>query len=376
MLNTRILLSLIAIIIILITTACEADREPNVTPVETQAPTATPVVINTPTPHVVPVATDAPTATAVPTPTPMPEPTPTAMMMEPTTMPEPTATPVPTATPRPTATPQPTPTPPITMTLGCNDELFKQEVLELSEDNQGSVTIRILKLHEGAKAIERTNRVLRCMGEAKLSRGGDRYITYHIEIDRDGDQFIGYEIGDLISPPTPTPTARPTATPMPTPTPEPVLGSRQNPVPFGLTVEVKNEESTDHWEVTVMATIPDATKIVLDENPYNDPPEEGNQFYIVRVRAKYLGPDSTEFDGSYRLRVLGNSGVVYTTFENSCSFYGDPDRLPDPELFTNGTVEGNVCWEIASADADSLMMFLEPESFYLGGSRAWFSLKE
>ena len=83
-----------------------------------------------------------------------------------------------------------------------------------------------------------------------------------------------------------------------------------------------------------------------------------------------------EFNGSYRLRVLGNSGVVYTTFENSCSFYGDPDRLPGPGLFTGGQIEGNVCWQIASTDADSLMMFLEPESSFLGGERAWFSLKE
>ena len=174
--------------------------------------------------------------------------------------------------------------------------------------------------------------------------------------------------------PAPTPTTpAPTAT-TPAPTPEPALGSRQNPVPLGTTVEIKNEEPMDHWEVTVVSTTPNATKIVLDENPYNDPPEDEKQFFIVTVNAKYLGPDSTQFDGSFRLRALGDSGVVYTTFEDSCGVI--PNKLPNPELFTNGTVEGAECWQIATGDADSLTMLLEPALLsFFDDARAWFSLK-
>ena len=82
----------------------------------------------------------------------------------------------------------------------------------------------------------------------------------------------------------------------------------------------------------------DATQLVLGENQFNDPPEEGFRFYIVTIRAQYLGPDSTSFDGRSRLRALGVGGVVYTTFANSCGVI--PHKLPNPELFTNGTVEG------------------------------------
>ena len=153
----------------------------------------------------------------------------------------------------------------------------------------------------------------------------------------------------------------------------PALGSRGNPVPLGTVVEIKNDEPDDHWEVAVTGVVPDATQAVLEENQFNDPPEEGNQFYMVTVRAKYLGPDSTEFGGRFRLRVLGDSGVVYTTYENTCGVI--PDSLPDPELFTNGTVEGSVCWQIASDDAQSLVMFLEP-GFLSDGERVWFSLNE
>ena len=111
--------------------------------------------------------------------------------------------------------------------------------------------------------------------------------------------------------------------------------------------------------------------MVLDENRFNDPPEEGKQFYVVRIQASYLGADSNEFDGGYRLRAVGAGGVVYTTFEDSCGVI--PDELPNPELFMNGTIEGNECWQIASTDADSLLVFLEPEG-WSDEKRTWFSL--
>ena len=122
-----------------------------------------------------------------------------------------------------------------------------------------------------------------------------------------------------------------------------------------------------------MGTTADATQIVLDEYQLNDPPEVGNQFFIVNVRAKYLGQDSTRFRGSTRLKALGDGGVVYTTFGDSCGVI--PDALPDPELFTNGTIEGNECWQIASSDVDSLLMILEPDFLSDDGTRVWFSLQ-
>ena len=168
----------------------------------------------------------------------------------------------------------------------------------------------------------------------------------------------------------PTPTARPT--PAPTPTPETKrltgsLGSRGNPVPFGQAVRVGS------WEITVVKTAADATKDVINENPWNDPPEQGNQFFMVTVKAKYIGSGSTRFDGSYRLRALGSSGVVYTTFENSCGAI--PNEFSDPELFRGGQIEGAECWQIASLDADSLVMILYPD-FLSDDKRVWFSLQD
>ena len=178
-----------------------------------------------------------------------------------------------------------------------------------------------------------------------------------IDISELFDVNDAYFSGTLISSPGPT---------------NPAFGSRDNPVPLGTAVEVEHS-GTDHWQVTVLETIADATQIVLDENQFNDSPEVGNQFFIVNVRAKYLGQDSTRFSGISRLKALGDGGVVYTTFGNWCGVI--PDELPNPELFTNGTIEGNECWQIASSDVDSLLMILEPDFLSDEGTRVWFSLQ-
>ena len=158
------------------------------------------------TPELVPTA--EPTATASPTKT----------APAPTQTPQPTIAPASTQRPTPTATPQPTPTPKL-ITIDCNDERFTEEIIKLSEENKNQFAPRILKLYSGAEELERTKRVLRCRGEALLSRGGESYITYHYEIDRDGDAFIGYQIGDAISTPTPTTMSTPIPAPRSTQTP-------------------------------------------------------------------------------------------------------------------------------------------------------------
>ncbi len=173
--------------------------------------------------------------------------------------------------------------------------------------------------------------------------------------------------------PTQTPASASSPTPTPTPTPIPAFGSRQNPVRLGTTVAIKNaDEATDHWEITVLQTFPDATSLVLEENRHNDPPSEGKQYFMLTVRVRYLGPDSGHF-GKVRLKSVGDSAVGYDYYDNNCGWI--PNALSSPEIFKGGIVEGNVCWEIASADSESLLMYMESSNF-LGGKRTWFSLVE
>ena len=209
---------------------------------------------------------------------------------------------------------------------------------------------------------------------------------------REEGDVICWGAGTHAHQPTPTPAAPHTPTPIPTqaPTPQPTpgptqtpggpvqtnpsapggLGSRGNPVSFGTTVEVRNSD-TDHWEITVLGVDPIADSEVARQNLFNDPPEEGNRFFLVRARVKYLGPNSARWRDS-RFEATGASGVVYGVSQSCGVIPFDFEFLP--ELFTGGTAEGNVCWEIASTDAASLVMFLEPDSFFGGGPRNWFSL--
>lgn len=128
------------------------------------------------------------------------------------------------------------------------------------------------------------------------------------------------------------------------------LGTRENPVPMGTSVNLG-----DGWVVTVLSVTPDATPIILQENQFNNRPESGNQFFLARVRADYEGEGSDTFDGGYRLRAVGPSGVGYSTFENSAGVI--PDELAGSEVFSGGHIDGNIAWQIKSDDAGSLVMY-------------------
>lgn len=157
--------------------------------------------------------------------------------------------------------------------------------------------------------------------------------------------------------PTPTP-------PPPTPTPEPV-GTRANPVPIGTPVEIGG------WTLTVIDVIPNATDLVLAENPFNDPPAEGRQFFIVTLSATYNGPGSDTFAYSIFLGAVGKSAVAYQSYEDHCGVI--PNRLPDTEVFEGGTITGNVCWSVRIEDVDSLVMFADVG--FSRDNRVYFSLK-
>lgn len=126
-------------------------------------------------------------------------------------------------------------------------------------------------------------------------------------------------------------------------------GTRANPIPIGQTVAIG-----DDWELTVLSVTPDATDLVMAENSFNDPPAPGHQYLLVTVRLTYTGDDSDEFYG-WGLRAVGQSAVSYSQFEDSCGV--TPDELSSRELFTGGTIEGNLCWSVATEDADSLVLY-------------------
>lgn len=144
--------------------------------------------------------------------------------------------------------------------------------------------------------------------------------------------------------------------------------SRDNPVPAGQALTVP-----DGWEISVVNFIPDATQMVLAENQFNDPPDPGFKYVIVRVRATNVSAgDPADFDASFALRLVGSRSVSYDQFTRSCGVIPDELGLDVPsEAFTGGTVEGNICFHVGADEAE-FVMFTE---FFLGESTTYFAVQ-
>jgi hypothetical protein len=127
--------------------------------------------------------------------------------------------------------------------------------------------------------------------------------------------------------------------------------------------------------VEVLDAQPDATEAVLAYDTFNDPPEAGSQFYLARVRVTYVGETKGTPSFDLNVQAVGENSVEYTTSDNSCGWV--PDTVGSAsELFPGGEVAYNVCWQITSADEESLVMFVEPYFVTDETERAWFALTE
>jgi hypothetical protein len=143
-------------------------------------------------------------------------------------------------------------------------------------------------------------------------------------------------------------------------------GTRGNPFPLGETARVGD------WDLTVVSATPDAGEAVLAENPFNDPPTDGYRFFIVEITATYRGADAESLFIGLTFNAVGSGGVAYD-FSAYCGVIPDPiDDFAD--VLTGDTVTGNICWQVATDDADSLVLLAYP-GFSFGDDRAFFGLR-
>lgn len=156
----------------------------------------------------------------------------------------------------------------------------------------------------------------------------------------------------------------------PTPTPTPAQGlSRQNPVPQGQALVVP-----EGWELAVTSFIPEATKLVLAENQFNDPPEPGMKFAIVRVRMTNVAADDPDNpDAGFALRLVGSKQLGYSTFTDYCGVIPDNIAFGTSDVFRGGTVEGNVCYQVGIDETDFVLF----TDFFLNDPEdtRWFAVE-
>ena len=157
--------------------------------------------------------------------------------------------------------------------------------------------------------------------------------------------------------------------PLTTPSPEdlalPPGMALDNPVAAGEVLQ-----GSDGTEIVVTGISEDAADLVMDANQFNDPPEPGNQFYMVTVAVSYVsGADSLNV-GESDYSLIGNNRVVYTPFEHNCGVI--PGEL-ESELFPGGQAAGNVCFQVEASDGNFVLIH---EPFYsFEGERRFLSLE-
>ena len=128
-------------------------------------------------------------------------------------------------------------------------------------------------------------------------------------------------------------------------------GTRVDPVSPG-----EKAVASNGLAITVVSAELDATDTVEEERAYNDPPDEGNKYVIVRVRVENATGNINE-----TLSVITTDFGVETPSErirepDMCGVVPDTLRL---RLFGGMSNEGNLCFEMPS-DERALTLFYQP----------------
>jgi hypothetical protein len=139
-----------------------------------------------------------------------------------------------------------------------------------------------------------------------------------------------------------------------------------NPIPVGQAVTFK-----DGWVFKVVSATIDATAQIV-AIPGNRPPPPGAQYTMVNVTAAYTGAGHSSFHEDLNGHALGAMGAHKFPYDPCYQQLPTPTFDPYQEVYSGQTLSGGVCFQIASNDADSLLLFAR--SVY-DGSQTWFALR-
>lgn len=134
-----------------------------------------------------------------------------------------------------------------------------------------------------------------------------------------------------------------------TPDPSFPVGSIENPVPVGERMSVGGG-----WEITVLDVMPDATDVVLAENSFNSPPEEGRQYFMATVAVANVSQSPMSFDGNFRLRAQSPTDT-YEPFSDRCGV--TPNEWEDVQIAPGEEAVHTVCWSVRSDEVRVLTLF-------------------
>lgn len=145
-------------------------------------------------------------------------------------------------------------------------------------------------------------------------------------------------------------------------------GSREAPLTIGTWAEIGSG-----WTAAVVDVTPNATRKVLAENSFNEDPEPGHQFFMVRIEARFDGEGSATIPAGNAFVLLGSSNVTYQSFDPGCGVI--PDEFDDmTEVFSGGTLAGNLCFSVPSNEVGSFVLVGE-DFWSFDDRRIWFAVQ-
>ena len=144
--------------------------------------------------------------------------------------------------------------------------------------------------------------------------------------------------------------------------PDSEVGSRNNPIALGKSVEVND------WKVQVESVNKDAVKVVLASDPYSSKPSAKERYVLLNLKATYLGDDSGEPSSDLRFKIVGSKG---NTFAQSCGYSSDSFDN-NGETFSGASVTGTLCFTV---DANQISgATISVQSDYSGDDRKFLSV--
>jgi hypothetical protein len=138
--------------------------------------------------------------------------------------------------------------------------------------------------------------------------------------------------------------------------------TRENPIPVGQQAQVGD------WRVRVVGSTLDATQTVLAENMFNDEPEAGSQYVIVRFDATYTGQDTSTFWLDVSRTFVGSKG---NTFSGASVVVAD-SVYDVGEAFPGASVSVNLVFEVPSDQVSGGCLMLED---YESDVRMFFAIQ-
>ena len=93
--------------------------------------------------------------------------------------------------------------------------------------------------------------------------------------------------------------------------------------------------------------------MVQETNQYNDPPEEGMEYVIIKARVRYIGTeDETMNMNAFDFQTTGSEGVLY-----GVPAVVDPRPVLDVSLYPGGEYEGWMVMQVGEDEGNIVLIF-------------------